>query len=590
MQEAGDLSAKPSKSWQSNAQRNVWRSFKRLGIGWKVPLSMWEYVSEEGVVLQLPYISPKSYVEYFVNHVPDVLVGGVMSDQDRAIHLKSFWAAYRQSHGTHEVFDPNSEQDLSHTLPLCLHGDEGRGKRRTGTMVISLESPLGLVSRKRKRDCCSVARRHVEKLTRDVVPLGSALDAVDMMAHNTKGHSFLQRWPLVIIPGVVYKVYPSMVHQFHDMIAREMRSLFYEGVKGPAGRIYTGALVGLKGDLDWHDKVGQFIRSWRHLGKKNQLFCCHQCLGGDAKLPWEDVGEYPCWEPTTFGVRPWMEGPQVPPPPLTQIPFDKDASEMMFRTDPFHTGKLGPMRDVAGSTVFWLLEPGYFGTVGDVAVKLQRAHQMFQMYCGAQATAPALRSFTKALFQYKSRQTFPWSNTKGSDTTLLLQWLQAQVEGCVQDPISADDVPTAVLIQRTIGALLRFYDSMYKHGLFLPRSCAIAMYLDGCRFISGYCILAQSSVGHQKLWAVKPKLHMCRHLLVEMRQALEAGSERVLSPLAWNCEQNEDSIGRLSRLSRRLDSRGMSARVLMCFLVKGQILHKRFHSESPAKPRAHRGR
>ena len=187
----------------------------------------------------------------------------------------------------------------------------------------------------------------------------------------------------------------------------------------------------------------------------------------------------------------------------------------------------------------------------------------------------ALRSFTKALFQYKSRKSFPWSNTKGSDTMILLRFVVVQSSGFINAPLKADDLPMLTLIHKTSSAAITYYDRMYKHGLFLSRKCALALYLDGNRFIAGYCNLANLCLGSLNLFGIKPKLHMWRHTLLTIRCCLESGVDHIVNPILYNCEANEDSIGRLSRLSRRLDSRGVSGKILECFMVKADILHRR---------------
>lgn len=584
-EEVGNRPSKPQggdrpQSWEANAQRNAWRLFRRMGVGWKIPTSDFDFDTGEGEVLTIPYIKPKSYLEYLLCNATDVVVGGVTSIEQIPVHLRSFWKTYEQQHKTHCVFTSAGEdRDLSYTVPIVLHGDEGRGKRRTGTLVISMESPLGIPSlhnRKRKNmecDCNPPAHQTAKynnctmhKLEDNVCSISRA------MVTNNRGHSFLQKWPIIVIPGVVYVAYPSIVHKFNELLARELRSIFYEGFVAQ-NRIFTAACLGLKADLKYHTKVGRLTRSYEHKGRVRDLPACHLCLGGTPGIPWENVEEAPCWEPTICAERPWnIAGPQ---PPLVPIPFSNDAPETFFRTDPFHTGKVGALRDVVGSTLFWLLECGYYGERGDLGGKLQAAHGAFKLYCLSTKQVAALRSFTKHLFQYKSRKSFPWSNTKGSDTTLLCRFLVVQLGSFMVAPLDPQHVATLDLMKRTISSGLSYYSRLESHGLFLERRCALAVYLDGSRYIAGYCLLAQQFLGTSNLFAVKPKLHMWRHTLVEIRQLLENGAMLIQSPMTWNCESNEDAIGRLSKLSRRLDSRGMSGRILSCFLIKAHLLHTR---------------
>ena len=553
-------------------------------------MSDFQFDCGDGSILVIPYIRPKDYLEYFLVHCPDVLVGGAKSIQDVGGKLEVFWNGYQQNHGTHPVFSSSESNCLSSSIPLLLHGDEGRGKRRTGTLVVSLESPLGipeLAQKKRKRcHCdCNPPIHHWSKYSscRTAFPLKpSAHKTIAGMFTNTQGHSFLQRWPLVVIPGVVYKGYPNIIMEFHKLLGQEMRALFYEGVTGPGRQVFIGACIGLKGDMKFHTAIARLTRSYENKGRVRDKSCCHQCLGGAPGVAWEDLSERPCWEATLFSQRPWGAAP-----PLLPIPFDQHQPEAFYRIDPFHTGKVGCLRDMVGSSIMWMIENDYFGSHGDLPTKLSSAYGAFKLYCSTTKQCAALRSFTKALFQYKSRKSFPWTNTKGSDTMILLRFVMVQSGGFINAPLKAGDLPMLTLIQKTSSAAITYYSRMYQHGLFLSRKCALELYLDGNRFIAGYCNLANLCLGSVNLFGIKPKLHMWRHCLLTIRCCLENGVEHTLNPLVFNCEGNEDAIGRLSRLSRRLDSRGVSGKILECFMVKADILHRRhLQTSKPSKVRA----
>eukprot|EP00438_Fugacium_kawagutii_P032562 Skav217936 [mRNA] locus=scaffold1737:15914:17584:- [translate_table: standard] len=550
--------------------------FRKQNIGWNIPMSNFVFDTGEGDSLSIPYIAPSAYLQFLVNNCIDLVAGGAETYADCKMQLQSFWAAYQQHHGSHRIFSESLETyDVGYAVPLAIHGDEGRGKRRTGTVAVSLESPLGLPSKKRKQCSCNPPPNVFRKFNAQIASIGAETLKLTAkrMATNTKYHSFLQRWPLIVIPGVVYKAFPSILGEFHKLLAKEMRVLYHEGVQGPSGRIFTGVLIGVKADLKWHTQVGCLVRSYERQGRKQDLACCHHCLGGQAGMEWEDLTESPRWEHTSFTVRPWISEP-----PLSNIPFDVSAPEKLYRTDPFHTGKVGILRDMVGSSVIWMIDNNYFEASGGLPEKLTRAFGAFKLFCCAQPATPALRSFTKSLFMIKSRKSFPWTNTKGSDTILCLRWVVIQSAAFINCPIKQSDVPVLRLIHDTAKAALGYYDKLYVHGLFLDRTCAMAIYNDGNKFIAGYCNLAHACLHHVNLFSIKPKLHMWRHVLIEIRQQLERGNKLIMSPLAWNTEANEDAIGRLAKLSRRLDSRQISKRILECYLVKAQLLHNRLRT------------
>lgn len=63
--------------WKKHAQRNAWRTFRRYGIGWKVPLSVFHFTGSEGEVLEIPYIAPKDILQFLLKQHPDILFGEV---------------------------------------------------------------------------------------------------------------------------------------------------------------------------------------------------------------------------------------------------------------------------------------------------------------------------------------------------------------------------------------------------------------------------------------------------------------------------------------------------------------------------------
>ena len=128
-----------------------------------------------------------------------------------------------------------------------------------------------------------------------------------------------------------------------------------------------------------------------------------------------------------------------------------------------------------------------------------------------------------------------------------------------------------------------FSDMLYGHRMFLDRPCAVKMVELGQSFINAYLHLAKWSFDHEHaLFAVKPKLHFMRHILLDLEEQVESGSELVMSPLAWDCSQNEDFIGRVCRLGRRIDGRILTKRALQNYLIKAGILYKRELARSKA--------
>lgn len=566
------------KSWKHNCSRQAWQVFKRKGLGWDVKLSSYNYLTASGDVLSIAYISPCDLIPFLMKNHPGVLVGGLPTVAERALHLKTFWEGFRLANKNHEVFQEHND-NLERVLPLFWHGDEGRGKRRGNTVVVSCETVFGtntvLNSRKRTRDECdcnpgdSLKQRFAGRPQQTLTP--EQLKILGMQATTMKGHSLLHHWPLFIIPSSIHHAHPGALLELLKVLAGEFRKLFYEGFF-IGSTTYNAAIIGAKGDLKWFGKIA-LQRSWENQGRIRDIACCHMCMGGQPNIHWEDVASNtPVWAPTRFTQRPWQDAPAT-----LAIPFERGIPEKQYKLDPFHLMKVGIFRDVCGSVLCYLVAKGFFGQQGTFDTKLSNAHSGFILYCRTVGRTPALRTFTRRLLMLPRLDAYPWSNTKGSDTMLILDWLQVQLVGFEVDPIHPSYVPTLKLMRKTCKAARGLFHHLNHHGLWHTRKCSMCLFAEVQGFIQGYVALAGRLLNDScSGFAIKPKLHLLRHCSLEIQECLEQGHQCQLSLNAVNCEADEDLVGRVCRLSRRLDSRKIGERVLGCCLLKSHILYTRF--------------
>ena len=87
----------------NNVARNAYRSMKRTGIGWRIPIDSTDYQKEDKTFLLVHFLPPAKIVEYFTNSCPTVLCGGKDALEMETL-CESFWKAYQVHHPTHEVF------------------------------------------------------------------------------------------------------------------------------------------------------------------------------------------------------------------------------------------------------------------------------------------------------------------------------------------------------------------------------------------------------------------------------------------------------------------------------------------------------
>ena len=80
-------------------------------------------------------------------------------------------------------------------------------------------------------------------------------------------------------------------------IATNLESLFWDGID-VNGTKYYFALIGVKGDAEFHVDAGQFLRSYFTVGTANNLYMCPECEADDN---FGDVSNNPIWLPTVPG-------------------------------------------------------------------------------------------------------------------------------------------------------------------------------------------------------------------------------------------------------------------------------------------------
>lgn len=186
-----------------------------------------------------------------------------------------------------------------------------------------------------------------------------------------------------------------------------------------------------------------------------------------------------------------------------------------------------------------------------------------------------MRSFTTAYLNLKTKQSFGWTNSKRSDTVLLLKFAVWYAGLMLHDV--AQRSPLQVVFLKTFKATaeqgLKAFDVMYSHGLWLPHVCAVALYSHLMFALRGYKKLARTTLdmGHSG-FGLKPKFHAWHHLAWSIRRDIQGGAPFIMNPLVAGNEQNEDLVGRLSRLARKLSTRTVTKQVLSRYFFKKRAL------------------
>eukprot|EP00438_Fugacium_kawagutii_P028159 Skav224042 [mRNA] locus=scaffold2030:60507:61391:- [translate_table: standard] len=274
-------------------------------------------------------------------------------------------------------------------------------------------------------------------------------------------------------------------------------------------------------------------------------------------------------------MRPWN---QAEPPVMSTIPYDDNRPEQLLRGDIFHLHKLGVVRDTVGSVIIILCRLGFLdfpGSTTNIVDRLARCHAYFTLYCASMSYTPGLRSFTKNFFNLKTLVSSPWVNAKGSDGILLLKFCVFMLKTFLDEP-PVDGYKNE--LQRMVQLCQACLDlrMVHSHPLWLPRPCSTKLYCNIMRVLRGYALMGRIAISlNIRAFAQKPKMHGLHHLAWHLKTQLSKGCQLVFSPQGWGCEQNEDFVGRISRLSRRVSTRTCDRRVFERYFLKVNVLLKR---------------
>ncbi|CAK9035345.1 Uncharacterized protein SCF082_LOCUS21245 [Durusdinium trenchii] len=262
-------------------------------------------------------------------------------------------------------------------------------------------------------------------------------------------------------------------------MASELRHLFYQGVEINSV-VYHFALIGVKGDAEFHVEAGEFLRSYSNVGTTNNLKCCPDCEADDN---FGDVSDNPVGASVPWDVS--------DPPPLANVPYSDQYPASLYKRDMFHVIKHGVGREATASILLLLSYLTYFDFPGDsrnLPDRLQRGFKMFKLWCEVEAKTSSMKNFTKANLHFAKKSSFPYMGGKGSDTTWVLMWLDFFLHCCLRDMKGDHKTLLTAMLQLCQGTL-NYLGIMHSHDLWLPRSCAQFMVKQGLSSFKGILLL-----------------------------------------------------------------------------------------------------
>ena len=95
------------------------------------------------VEIAYPVIYPSSWMKYLLREQSYLVLGGIDIEDTAKWQgmLSEFWKLHNDFDPSHIMNEPNTPP-LTHTVPLYIHGDEGRGKYKLPIMVEGIQPCL----------------------------------------------------------------------------------------------------------------------------------------------------------------------------------------------------------------------------------------------------------------------------------------------------------------------------------------------------------------------------------------------------------------------------------------------------------------
>ena len=389
-----------------------------------------------------------------------------------------------------------------------------------------------------------------------------------LLRHNMKSHSYLQHWPLFLLPGTICKNYKQLTNDLVEFLGGQFFELFEQGMGGRWPEISDSC----------HWKQRRF-----EVGEQNRKFdeelrtkgACYRC----GSLP--PLYGRQCSDSCRRFRGMSMLGMQLlfkkgRGHPRTCLPYTLCHTTITNQngfTNTTHSTRcvLVCIEILWVARYFWWMKVEVLRCrlipkqleIAMVTLSVAEIHQTFA----------ALRSFSTALFNYKNASSYVWANVKGSDVMLLCKWMQQLQLVFRWKRTIVSERKSWWSSSRHHGWPHNFWSYSTPTGFFLTRPCG-ANYMRRSGLSSRYTFLASYSMNAGLcLYSVKPKMHFQKHILLEVYATPEC-VQAFVNPVIWDCSQNEDLIGKFCKLGRQVDTRVLTQRTFEFFLIKAAMLLK----------------
>eukprot|EP00438_Fugacium_kawagutii_P012347 Skav221978 [mRNA] locus=scaffold195:1042561:1043835:+ [translate_table: standard] len=388
------------------------------------------------------------------------------------------------------------------------------------------------------------------------------LDDTGKLQVNFAGHTFLTRFVVSVITKKKYADCPEFFHDAMEIFSRELKDLLETGVRDHfTGEVWKFCVIGAKGDMPYLQKLGRLRRSWntgvkRGVQRTVPRGTCHMCLAGTNEYPSEDTSWRPAWVETIGVQSPWDIEPAV----IKHLPHDRSNPAAFFQADLWHCIHLGIGKSFIASTIQIALE---VVPASNNEARFDWLTSHYHRWCRAVHSSSYVSKISAYLVSYNEGPGATGAWSKGSLTTNLAKWLVVLLGELGTDQHRF--LPRCQESLRQLNAALSF---LYNAPLFLEENECRYIVDRGMHFLQQYTSLAQECYNLRKahLFPLYPKIHAVQHWWWTLQTQADTIGYGV-NPLCAACQMDEDTVGRLSRVSRRVSSRQVTLRTLQRHLV-----------------------
>ena len=184
-------------------------------------------------------------------------------------------------------------------------------------------------------------------------------------------------------------------------------------------------------------------------------------------------------------------------------------------------------------------------------------------WCRANKKQCHISKITPYLMSYGDASGAMGNWHKGALSCNFMQWL---VHFLGKVPGDADGL--LLQCRQATYRMNSMFSMLYRAGAFLDSNEGAFVAEQGLQFLRCYVRCAETMFRQNKqfLYPLYPKLHIFHHLMLNIKfKCAQLGLCE--SPMIYGCQMDEDTVGRTSRLSRRVSIRKVGYRSLQRYLV-----------------------